>query len=375
MKIIKMKMDLPKRIKEEAEKISKDLPQELKEKFFEELKEVYLKKLVDVGEPVGLVAAQSISEPTTQLILRSFHYVGMREFQIALGLPRLLEIMDARKRIKNKYMKIHLLDKYKNDLETAKKVVKKIIEIKVEDVIDNLEFYILNNKIVIHLDKEVLKEYDLDFQTVFNILKKRLKKYNVEKRGEYSIEITASGLKPRELYVLKENIKKIHLSGIKGIKEAIAKKEGDEYVIYAMGSNFLEVMKLPEVDYRRVYTNDIHEIVKILGIEAARKLIFDEMVKIFENYGLRVDYRHFSLVADVLTWYGEFLGITRYGITAEKASTLSKAAFEIPIQNFMIAATLGVEDKISSSVDNLLTNQIITLGTGLFEVYYRKKEK
>ncbi|MEM1684393.1 MAG: hypothetical protein QXD60_01385 [Nanopusillaceae archaeon] len=369
-----MEINLPKKLKEEAEEISKDLPKELKEKFFENLKEVYLKKLVDVGEPVGLVAAQSISEPTTQLILRSFHYVGMREFQIALGLPRLLEIMDARKRIKNKYMKIHLLDEYKDNLEVAKRVVKKIVEIKVEDIMKSLEFDILNNKIIINLDEMALEEYNLDSQIVFNILKKRLKKYKVEKEKN-SIEVTASGLKPRELYVLKENIKKIHISGIKGIKEAITKREGEEYVIYTIGSNLLEVMRIPEVDYRRVYTNDIHEIAKVLGIEAARRVILEEMIKIFETYGLRVDYRHFSLVADILTWYGEFLGITRYGITAEKTSTLSKAAFEIPIQNFVIAAILGAEDAFTSAIDNLLINQIITLGTGLFEVYYKKKEK
>ncbi len=368
-------MDLPPKLKEVVEKESKKLPKNLREEFIKKVKEEYQKRLAEAGEPVGLVAAQSISEPTTQLVLRSFHYVGMREFQVVLGLPRLLEIMDARKRIKKRYMKIHLLEKYKNNKEIAEKVARKIIETTIEDVMEKMEFDIMNNRIIIYLDKSYLKNLELTEEDIFNLLKKRLKKYEVKKE-QGKIVINAKKLKPRELYMLKENVKKIQVAGIKGIEYAYVQREGDEWVIYVSGSNLKEVMKIPEVDYRRVFTNDIHEIAKVLGIEAARRAILEEMIKIFESYGLRVDYRHFSLVADVLTWYGEFKGITRYGLIAEKLSTLARAAFEIPIKHFVVASMLGAEDEISSALDNLLVNQVIPLGTGMFEVYYkRKKEK
>jgi len=367
-------MDLPKRLKELVEEKSKSLPKDLKDKFVEKVREEYEKRLVEAGEPVGLVAAQSISEPTTQLVLKSFHYVGMREFQVALGLPRLLEITDARKRIKEKYMKIHLLEEYKNNREIAEKVARKIVETRVEDIMEKMEFSILDNSIVIYLDKKYLEKIGLTFEGVYNILKRRLKKFEVEKKGN-KIIITAKNLKPKELYVLKENIKKIQISGIRGIRQVHLQKEGDEWVIYTNGSNLREVMRIPEIDYRKVFTNDIHEIAKVLGIEAARRVILEEMIKIFETYGLRIDYRHFSIVADVLTWYGEFMGITRYGVIAEKASTLSRAAFEIPIKNFINSAMLGLEDDVSSVIDNLLVNQIIPLGTGMFEVYYKRREK
>jgi len=367
-------MDLPKKLKELAEEKSKTLPEEVREIFLEKVKEEYLKRLVDVGEPVGLVTAQSISEPTTQLVLRSFHYVGMREFQVVLGLPRLLEIVDARKRIKNRQMKIHLLEEYKDKKEVAERIAMKIVETRVEDVIDKIDFDILNNRIIIYLNENYLEKIEKTVDDVYNLLKRRLKKYNVEKEDE-KIIISAKELKPRELYVLKENIKKIQISGIKGIKQVFVQREGEEWVIYTIGSNLKEVMKIPEVDYRRVFTNDIYEIAKVLGIEAVRRVVLEEMIKIFEAYGLRVDYRHFSLVADVLTWYGEYKGITRYGVIAEKTSTLSRAAFEVPIKHFTNAAMMGVEDEIVSVIDNLLVNQIVPLGTGLFDVYYSRKGK
>jgi len=369
-------MNLPKKLEEKVEEKSKTLPEEVREKFIEKVKEEYEKRLVDIGEPVGLVAAQSISEPTTQLVLRSFHYVGMREFQVVLGLPRLIEIVDARKRMKNRQMKIHLLDEYKDNREVAERVAMKIVETRVEDVADRIDLDILNNRIIIYLDEEYLNSIEKTVDDIYELLKKKLKKYNVEKEdNKIIISFKDSESKPKKLYVLKENIKKIQISGIKGITKVFVQKEGEEWVIYTIGSNLKEVMRIPEVDYRRVFTNDIHEIAKVLGIEAARRVILEEMIKIFEAYGLRVDYRHFSLVADVLTWYGEYKGITRYGIIAEKTSTLSRAAFEVPIKHFTNAAIMGVEDEVSSVVDNLLVNQVVPLGTGLFEVYYKRKDK
>jgi len=367
-------MNLPKKLEKEVEEKSKTLPEEVREKFVEKVKEEYQRRLVDVGEPVGLVAAQSISEPTTQLVLRSFHYVGMREFQVVLGLPRLMEIVDARKRMKNRQMKIHLLEEYKDNREIAEKVAMKIVETRIEDVADRIDFDILNNRIIIYLDEDYLKKIEKTVEDVYSLLKRRLKKYDVE-REDNKVIISAKELKPKELYVLKENIKKIQIAGIKGIKQVFVQREGEEWVIYTNGSNLKEVMRIPEVDYRRVFTNDIHEIERVLGIEAARRVILEEMIRIFESYGLRVDYRHFSLVADVLTWYGEYKGITRYGIIAEKTSTLSRAAFEVPIKHFTNAAMMGIEDEISSVIDNLLVNQVVPIGTGLFDVYYKRKEK
>ncbi|MGB9621295.1 MAG: DNA-directed RNA polymerase subunit A'', partial [Brevinematia bacterium] len=333
---------------------------------------VYEKIKVDPGEPVGIVTAQSLAEPTTQMILRSFHFVGIAEQQVSLGLPRLIEITDAIKKISKKYMKIRLVDEYKHDEEAAIRLANKIKEVLLEDLVSSISLDILENTIYIELDEEKMKANDVDKNTLYKMLKKKLKKFNVT-MDKNIIKIHSEKAKPSHLYMIKENIKKILVKGIKGIKSAEVVKEGDEWIIFTIGSNLAEVIRLPEVDYTRVYTNDIREIEKVLGIEAARNAILNEIYTIYKEQGLEVNFRHFMLVADLLTWYGEYLGITRYGIHAKKESVLSKAAFEIPITIFIKASIVGEKDKIISGIDNVLINQPIYLGTGLYSVHYSGK--
>ncbi|MGC9132976.1 MAG: DNA-directed RNA polymerase subunit A'' [Nanopusillaceae archaeon] len=362
-------MELPKKIKEEIEKRNDEELKKLAEKFYE-------KMLIDPGEPAGIVAAQSVAEPTTQMILRSFHFVGIASSQVSLGLPRIIEITDARKKIKQKYMIIRLLDEYKDNLEVAQRVAKEIKEVVLEDLISEVYLDIFENKITIVIDENKLKTEEITLNELLRILKKKVKKYKIE-NNENEIYIIAEKAKPRELYLLKENLKKILIKGIKGIKDVTIQKEGEEYVIYTTGSNLLEIMRIPEVDYTKVYTNDIREIEKVLGIEAAGNAILQELAKLYEQQGLNIDIRHFILVADVLTWHGTYLGINRYGLHAEKESTLSKAAFETPVPIFMRASMIGETDEVLSGIDNVTINQPIFLGTGLYNVYYvgGKKEE
>jgi DNA-directed RNA polymerase subunit A" len=363
-------MELPEKIKKDLEKIED-------EKLRKKVEDFSYKFIIDPGEPVGIVAAQSIAEPTTQMILRSFHFVGISAQQVSLGLPRLTEITDAKKKMKRKYMIIRLLDEYKNDLNVAKNVANKIKELLLEDLLSSITIDVFENKIIIVLDREKLKNEELTFDEVFRIIKKKIKKYKVE-NDKQNIYISAPKLSAKELYLLKEMIKKILIKGIKGIKDVTIHKEDNEYVIYTIGSNLLEVMKIPEVDYTKIYTNDIREIERVLGIEAARAAILQELVKLYEQQGLSVDVRHFMLVADMLTWYGIYLGINRYGLHAEKESTLSKAAFETPVSIFVRSSIMGQSDKVLSGIDNVIMNQPIYLGTGLYDVYFvgnRKEDK
>ncbi len=364
-------MEIPKKLLEELREKIKDLPEEKQREIEEEFINFYKKFLIDPGEPVGIIASQSIAEPTTQMILKSFHFVGGGfESKASLGLPRLLEIADARKKVKNKVTKIYLIEEYKKDYQKAYEVALRIKEVVLEDLTSEIALDIFENKIIISLDEKKLEKNNLSEEEVYNILKKKLKKYKVELEGG-NIVIFAEKIKSKDLYLLKNNIKKIHIKGIPGIKDVTIKREDEEYVIYASGSNLMELMKIPEIDYRKIYTNDIKEIEKVFGIEAAREAIFRELVKLYAEQGFKVDPRHFALLADVLTWHGEYLGINRYGLQSEKASTLSKASFEVPIRILMTAALRGEEDPVSSSIDNLIMNQVIPLGTGLYDIYYK----
>lgn len=366
-------MELPEKLKREVEEKVKDLPDEIKQEIFNKIKERYEKSLVDIGEPVGIIASQSIAEPTTQMILRTFHYVGARQFQVSLTLPGLIEIIDARKKKKHTYMIIRLLDEYKRDKEVAERVANRLREVKLKDIAEEIGLDLFEKMIIIKLNKENIKRLGLDLKSIEEILKKKLKRYKVEFEGEY-IKIHYDK-DYKELYRFRDNLRNLHIYGIRGIKDVVIRLEGEEWVIYTYGSNLKEVMKIPEVDYTKIYTNDIHEVEKVLGIEAARNVILNEIKNIFEQQGLKVDIRHFMLLADVLTWYGEYLGVTRYGLHAEKYSTLAKAAFETPIQNIIRSAMINAEDDFKTAIENLMANQVVPLGTGLFNIYYKKDKE
>jgi len=167
------------------------------------------------------------------------------------------------------------------------------------------------------------------------------------------------------MYVLKEKIKNEIVSGIKGIDQVLIKKEGEKYVIITAGSNLEEVLKLNGVDKERTYTNDLHEIQNVLGIEAAREAIIHETEKVISQQGLDIDKRHCMLVGDAMTASGEIKGITRVGIISEKSSILARASFETPIKHFVNATVMGSKDELKSIIENVILNQPVPVGTGL----------
>ena len=169
----------------------------------------------------------------------------------------------------------------------------------------------------------------------------------------------------KDIYGVGEKIKLIKLGGIKKITQVLPVKKDEEYMILTAGSNLKEIMNLDEVDETRTTTNDIHEINKVLGVEAARQAIIDESVKVIGAQGLNIDLRHMMLVADTMCMIGEVKGITRYGVVSEKASVLARASFETPIRHIINASLVRETDKLSSVVENVMVNQPIPLGTGL----------
>jgi len=367
-------MELPKKIQQELEEKTKKLPKKVKDLVHQEVKKAYEKALADVGEAVGLVAAQSLTEPATQLILRSFHFVGLSELQISLSLPRFIEIADGRKKVKERYMIIHLKDKYKNDKEVAYSVAKRIREITLGDTLKEIQTNIIEQSIKLVFDTSFLEEYDLTVDKLKDLLSKKLKKMKVEEVGDDYIVLKATKeMSLKTLYQYKEKLKDLYICGVRGIKDVVVKQEEGEYIIFTSGSNLKEVMKIIEVDYTKVYSNDIHEVAKVLGIEAAREVIVREVTSIYEKQGLDMDIRHILLLADVLTWYGEYLGVTRYGLLAEKGCALARAAFETPIRHFIIASLLGEDDELKTAIESIMSNQPVPYGTGLFKVLYKEK--
>jgi DNA-directed RNA polymerase subunit A" len=168
-----------------------------------------------------------------------------------------------------------------------------------------------------------------------------------------------------------ESIKKSKIKGIDEIARAIIRHEGDEYVLYTEGSSLKKILELPEVDTARTTTNSIIEIAGVLGVEAARRAIFEEAKKTLSEQGLTVDARHLMLVADVMSVGGSVRAIGRHGVSGEKSSVLARAAFEITANHLLTAGITGEVEPLDGVAENIIVGQPITLGTGAVELIYK----
>jgi len=301
------------------------------------------------------------------MTMRTFHYAGVAELNVTLGLPRLIEILDVRKNPSTPMMTIRLLPEYAKDREKAKEVANRIEATHLKDIAE-IEVDLREMSIIIKPDDEALKEKGLSFEELKEKLKKEIKKDAelLEEDGKFIVKVTKESYKL--LMDIFEELRDLVVMGIKEIKRVIVRKEGDEYVLYTEGSNLKKVMKVKGVDFTRTLTNDIYEIYEVLGIEAARAAIIKEALETLEEQGLEVDVRHIMLVADVMTVDGELRQIGRHGVAGEKQSILARAAFEMTVNNLLEAAVKGEVDYLRGITENIIIGQPIKLGTGDVEL-------
>lgn len=346
-------------------KVSDNIAEKKLKKILDKLVEEYEKAKIAPGECVGIVAAESIGEPGTQMTLNTFHFAGVAEMNVTMGLPRIIEILDAKKTLSSPMTEIYI----KKSMASENKVreyAQQIVERKMESVIEDIEINITTQKIEIKLNESFMKELGITKGTVAKALDKGLKKATAkEKDGVFVISVKSKDNIINDLYTQKEKIKEFYLSGIKDMKQVLPVRKNDEYMILASGLNLSEVLELDFVDNERTISNDIHEIKEVLGIEAARQAIINEVFKVIEAQGLNVDRRHIKLVADTMCQNGEIKGITRFGVVNLKSSVLARASFETPIKHIIAASLVGERDKLSSVVENVMINQPIPIGTGL----------
>lgn len=367
---------LPKKIVEEliSKIIAKRLSLEEAEKVIELAAQQYISSLIEPGEAIGTVTAQSIGEPGTQMTLRTFHYAGVRELNVTLGLPRFIELVDAKKTPSTPIMYIYLKDEYKNDREKALEVARKIELTTIDNVTLEVSTDPYTNSIMIRLDPEFLEDKGVSVEQVANVLKK-YGDVRISDEDPYMVIISTNESDVFRLEKLKNKILKTRIKGIKGIKRAIVRRTGDEYVIVTDGSNLRSVLKLREIDPYRTYTNNIKEIEEVLGIEAARAALIREMANVLKEQGLDVDIRHLILVADMMTYTGTVRQIGRHGVTGEKESVLARAAFEITARHLLDAAARGEEDLLRGVAENVIVGQHMWIGTGRVKLFMKLSRK
>jgi DNA-directed RNA polymerase subunit A" len=326
----------------------------------------YNRALVDPGEPVGTVAAQSIGEPGTQMTLSTFHYAGVAEINVTLGLPRIIEIVDVRRKPSTPVMYVYLEEECKNDRERALEVARLIEGTTVENVARSVIMDVINMNLVIQLDKYKLEDQKISIEEVIKKLKK-IKNVEII-QDAHTITLDPGDVSLMKLRKFAMKVRSTQLKGIKKIKRALIRKEDDEYVIQTEGSKLTDVLKLPSVDATRTTTNDIREIHKVLGIEAARNAIIEEIKKTLDEQGLDVEVRHIMLLADLMTVDGEPKPIGRHGISGEKSSILARAAFEVTTKHLLEAGKQGMVDTLNGVTENVIIGQPIPVGTGTVEL-------
>ncbi len=333
----------------------------------------YVDTRVDPLDPVGTVSAQSIGEPGTQMTMNTFHYAGVAEIDVTQGLPRLIELVDARKEPDTPTMTVHLDDEHADNREKAHEVVWKIEATRIL-ALGDVSTNVADMLVRIDLNEETLRER---WPTVGS-LSSIVTEITDTIEGELGVEAYHQGTmiefgpeEPsyRDLLQLVEELRDIVFKGIGDISRVVIRKEelddGQEFVLYTEGAAFKKVLDIEGVDASRTTTNNIHEVHRVLGVEAARERIIEETMDTLEEQGLGdVNIRHLMLVADIMTNPGTIESIGRHGISGNKESVLARAAFEVTVNHLLDAAVHGESDELDGVTENVIVGKPIKLGTG-----------
>lgn len=341
--------------------IRKNLSDDELDELIGRVKTAYDRAHVEAGEAVGTVAAQSVGEPGTQMTMRTFHYAGVAELNVTLGLPRLIEIVDARKKISTPTMDIYFDEDRRNDEEFVRKLANNIGKSNLNDVLSDFNLNYAEMKVEATLDKDKISEKRLEFNDIIDKIQTTFKKKVTINDNEIIVEPPKKTI--RELRLLADKVRDLQISGIKRIGKVIIRKD-KEWVIHTEGSNLGDILEMEGIDKVRTTTNDIHEIETVLGIEAARSAIIQEIENTLSNQGLSVDVRHIMIVADMMTSEGIVKSIGRHGISGEKSSVLARAAFEETSKHLLHASIRGEVDELTGIIENIIIGQPIPLGTG-----------
>jgi len=261
----------------------------------------FTRACVDPFEAVGIVTAQSIGEPGTQMTMRTFHYAGVATVNVTQGLPRIIEIVDARKTPNTPTMNIYVeeLNAKGKPLASDEVAVQKLaasLETTTTQDIADIDVEVAQRYIILKLKNSHLKLKNMTGAQVRDKLNRATKLFVAIEEGSEAKpkvlkiipgvskeddlkDINENPPTYTQLLQLEEKIKVLRLKGVKGIDRANVQKDRDgEFYISTIGSNLSIVSEFAGVDRSRTYTNNITEIYDYLGIEAARQAIINEMI-------------------------------------------------------------------------------------------------
>ena len=411
----------------------------------------YKRAIVAPGEMVGMIAAQSIGEPTTQMTLNTFHFAGVAsKSNVTRGVPRIEEILSLSASLKNPSLTVYLKPEDETDKDKANTFQYMLEHTKLEEIVKSVEICFdpddLNT--LIDEDKDTMTQYrefenmindcletgasgenpnekskwvirmvmdpetmleknitmdDVNF-TLNNTYKEEIScvysDYNADKlvfriRMNNVLKNAASRAQKKaklnpldqsdQIYILKnfqdQLLNNIVLRGIKNINKVILRKVKDNlveksgsyvkqdiWVLDTIGTNMLDVLGLDYIDPTRTYSNDIIEIFNVLGMEAARQAIYNELADVIEFDGTYLNYHHMALLCDRMTFTQKMISIFRHGINNDDIGPIAKASFEETPEMFLKAARHGELDMMRGISANVMCGQEGLFGTASFQV-------
>ncbi|EGV61865.1 DNA-directed RNA polymerase III subunit C1 (rpo31) [Yamadazyma tenuis] len=358
----------------------------------------YSRAKVEPGTAVGAIGAQSIGEPGTQMTLKTFHFAGVASMNVTLGVPRIKEIINASKAISTPIINSVLVN---DDDEIAARVVKGRIEktllkdvaFHIQDVYKNNMAY-LSVKIDLKTIEKLQLELNIDSiaQAIVNAPKLKIQPAHVSITGSDRINILvtlndskveslaksmnvdyklsdASNVLFFRMQHLKRMLPEICIKGLPNISRAVINiRDDSKKELLVEGYGLKEVMSTDGVVGTKTTTNHVLEVFEVLGIEAARSSIIGEIDYTMSKHGMSVDPRHIQLLGDVMTYKGEVLGITRFGLSKMRDSVLQLASFEKTTDHLFDAAFYMKNDKVEGVSECIILGQTMSIGTGAFKL-------
>jgi DNA-directed RNA polymerase II subunit RPB1 len=395
----------------------------------------HMKAWVQPGDQVGIIAAQSIGEPATQMTLNTFHQAGVAsKSAVTRGVPRLRELLKVTQNPKATSLTIYLKPEYRSNKDKAREVVQDLELTVLRNITNKVGIYWDSDdqETIIEEDKELMRFYKMFEEGLMEeskqadapwskwVLRLELNREEMFNRN-ISIQEVVFVMKTQfgnEINVVYSdynsdklvmrirlpnkakgdndtaskmddftNLKKfqnkllnsIVIRGLPGVKAVTFRKEKqfvenvdgkyepyEQYVLDTDGSNFIKVMNHPAVDGTRLYSTNVWDVYEVLGIEATRAILFNEISSLFESVG--VNYRHLCLLCDVMTRFGKLMSIDRYGINKNDIGTLAKASFEETEKILLKAALFGEVDPVTGVSANIMMGQPIRGGTAFSQI-------
>ncbi|OWM68854.1 hypothetical protein CDL15_Pgr025041 [Punica granatum] len=375
-----------------AEKIGGLTEKQLKG-FIDACMSRYYQKIVEGGMAIGAIGAQSIGEPGTQMTLKTFHFAGVASMNVTLGVPRIKEIINGSKKILTPIITAEL-DRDDN-VNIARMIKGRIDKTILGQIAKSIKIVMTSRlaSIVITLDMDIIADSQLsiDANTVREsilqtpkIKPKQLQIKVLDARKLEVVPVVDRSILHFALHTLKNALPMVIVKGVKTVERAVVNKgkekykdkngeerEREKYSLVVEGMGLKEVMGTEGVNGRKTRSNHVMEIQQILGIEAARKSIIEEIQFIMSNHGMSIDIRHMMLLADLMTFRGEVLGITRYGIQKMDKSVLMLASFEKTADHLFNASASGKVDNIEGVSECIIMGVPIQIGTGILKVIQR----